>query len=124
LPVTAPFGGCGLTSQWVLGPVGGLGLGSVGMDANEPGLFDLPTGERPGTVSRAVRGRNRQTWVRTAKALVTVIDAGALHKAAALAAEDAGAADPFAPLHSIPGIVWRPGPVNIEYLPAKTAGAH
>jgi DUF971 family protein len=29
------------------------------------------------------------------------------------------AADPFAPLRSIPGIVWRPGPVNIQHLPAR-----
>ena len=199
------------------------------MDANEPGLFDLPTLERPDTASTAVRGRNRQTWVRTVTAEVTVIDAGALHDAAAhaagnavtiglradpdvedttpgssdvvpagnafdalgwllwpaagmqgpleagafrvlsedgevvaesvdrgtvtwtvavkltdvdelrrLAAEahpDAAgliadslavtwqcAADPFAPLHSIPGIAWRPGPVDVEHLPAKTVG--
>ncbi len=29
------------------------------------------------------------------------------------------AADPFAPLRSIPGIVWRPGPVDIEHVPAR-----
>jgi hypothetical protein len=29
------------------------------------------------------------------------------------------AADPFAPLRSIPGIVWRPGPVDIQHLPAR-----
>lgn len=199
------------------------------MDANEPGLFDLPTLERRGTASPAVRGRNRQTWVRTAAAEVTVIDAGALSEAAAHAAENAVtielradadvedtapgssdvvpagnafealgwllwptagmegpleagafrvlseagevvaesvdrgavtwtvtvkftdvdelrrlaaeahpdaagliadslavawqcAADPFAPLHSIPGIAWRPGPVDVEHLPAKTVG--
>ena len=200
------------------------------MDANEPGLFDLPTLEwQPGTANRALRGRNRQTWVRTVIAEVTVIDAGALHEAAAQAAENAVtiglpadpdvvdtapgssdlapagnafdalgwllwptagmkgpleagafrvlsedgevvaesvdrgavtwtvtvkltdvdelrrlaaeahpdaagliaeslavawqcAADPFAPLHSIPGIAWRPGPVDVEHLPAKTFG--
>jgi len=32
------------------------------------------------------------------------------------------AADPFAPLHSIPGIAWRPGPFDVEHLPAKTVG--
>lgn len=199
------------------------------MDANQPGLFDLPTHERPGTASRGVRGRNRQTWARTATAEVTVIDAGALHEAAAHAAQNAvtielavdpdvpetepgsadvapasdvfdalawlfwptagmegpleagafrvlsvdsevtaesgdrgtvtwtvtvkltdvdelrrlaaeahpeaagsiadslavawqWAADPFAPLHSIPGIAWRPGLVDVEHLPAKTVG--
>ncbi len=197
------------------------------MDANEPGLFDLPTLERAGTASTAVRGRNRQTWVRTAAAEVTVIDAGALHEAAAYAAGNAVtiglrahpdgegtapgssdvapfgnafdalgwllwptagmegpleagafrvlsedgqavaesvdrgavtwtvtvkltdvdelrrlaaeahpdvagliadslavawqcAADPFAPLHPIPGIAWRPGPVDVEHLAART----
>lgn len=206
-----------------------MGIESVGMDANEPGLFDLPTLERPGTASRAVRGRNRQTWVRTAAAEVTIMDAGALREAAAQAAENAVtiglpadpddedtapgssdvvpagnafealgwllwptagmqgpleagalrvlsedgevvaesvdrgtatwtvavkltdvdelrrlaaeahpdaagliadslavawqfAADPFAPLHSIPGIAWRPGPVDVEHLPARTLG--
>jgi len=28
------------------------------------------------------------------------------------------AADPFAPLRSIPGISWRPGPVEVEHVPA------
>lgn len=199
------------------------------MDANQAGLFDLPTHERPGTASRAVRGRNRQTWARTATAEVSVIDAGALHEATAHAAQNAGtielpvdpdvqdtepgsadvapasgvfdalgwliwpaagmeepleagafrvlsvdcevtaesgdrgtvtwtvtvkltdvdelrrlaveahpdaagsiadslavawqcAADPFAPLHSIPGIAWRPGPVAVGHLPARTVG--
>jgi len=31
------------------------------MDANEPGLFDLPNRERPGTANRPLRGRNQQT---------------------------------------------------------------
>ena len=50
------------------------------MDANEPGLFDLPDPERPGTANRPLRGRNRETWARTATAEVTVIDAGALQE--------------------------------------------
>ena len=53
-----------------------MGIGSVGIDANEPGLFDLPDRERPGTANRSLRGRNRETWARTATAEVTVIDAG------------------------------------------------
>ena len=231
MPVTAASAGWGWTRRRAIARVGGLGIESVGMDANEPGLFDLPTLERPGTASTAVRGRNRQTWVRTAAAEVTVIDAGALHEAAAHAAENAAtiglrdnpdvegtalgssdvvpsgnafdalgwllwptagmegpleagafrvlsedgeavaesvhrgtatwtvtvkltdvdelrrlaaeahpdaagliadslavawqyAAEPFAPLHSIPGIVWRPGPVDVEHLPARTLGDH
>lgn len=31
------------------------------------------------------------------------------------------AADPFAPLRSIPGIAWRPVKVDVEHLPARTA---
>ena len=199
------------------------------MDANEPGLFDLPVRARPGTPRRPLRGRNRETWARTATAEVTVIDAGALAEAAAQAAENAvtialradpdvegnepgssdvglasnafdalgwliwptdgmegpleagafrvlsldsevvaesvdrgtvtwtitvkltdvdelrrlaakarpdaagliadslavawqHAADPFAPLRSIPGTTWRPGQVNVEHLPARAVG--
>jgi hypothetical protein len=199
------------------------------MDANEPGLFDLPDRERPATPARPLRGRNRETWARTATAEVTIIDAGALHEAVArvednavrnglgadpdvefiepgapdvgpssdafdalrwliwptegmegpleggafrilsvdsevvaesvdrgtvswtvtvkltdvgelrrLAAEahpgEAGliadslavawrlAADPFAPLRSIPGTAWRPGQIDVEHLPAKAVG--
>jgi|GEM_PF-896475 len=198
------------------------------MDANEPGLFDLPDREAPPRPERPPRGRNRETWARTATAEVTIIDAEALHDAAARAAEngvmialgpdpdtedtetggptvepandaldalvwliwptdgmeepleadafrilsvdsevvagavdrgtitwtvtvkltdvdqlrrlathahpeDAGliandlavawhrAADPFAPLRSIPGIAWRPGQVDVEHLHAKAA---
>ncbi|MBC7307299.1 MAG: hypothetical protein H5T80_10310, partial [Dietzia sp.] len=29
------------------------------------------------------------------------------------------AADPFAPLHSIPGILWRPLSVEVQHLPAR-----
>jgi hypothetical protein len=46
------------------------------MDANEPGLFDLPDREWPGTANRPLHGRNRETWVRTATVEVTVINAG------------------------------------------------
>lgn len=198
------------------------------MDANEPGLFDLPDRVRSATPELRPRGRNRETWTRTASAEVTIIDAGMLHEAVAriekhavairigagtnadaddiepcspdvgpasaafdalgwliwptdgmeglleagafrilsmdgevvaesvdrgtvswtvtvkltnvdvlrrLAAEahpgEAGliadslavawrlAADPFAPLRSIPGTAWRPGQIDVEHLPAK-----
>lgn len=199
------------------------------MDAREPGLFDVPVVERSRPALRPVRGRNRQTWARTACAEITVVDAEALRQAAAHAAEDAvtiefavdpdvedtgpgaadevpsgdafdalgwlvwptagmeealqagafrvlsvgsevtaesadrgavtwtvtvkltdvdelrrlaseanpeaagsiadslavawrHAADPFAPLDSIPGIAWQPGPVTVEHLPAKRVG--
>ncbi len=59
------------------------------MDANQPSLFDLPALERRSAANRPLRGRNRETWARTATAEVTVIDAGALHVAAARAAENA-----------------------------------
>ena len=59
------------------------------MDANQPGLFELPARERPGNDNRRLRGRNRETWARRATAEVTVIDAGSLHEAAAHAAENA-----------------------------------
>ena len=199
------------------------------MDANEPGLFDLPGRERSATPELPLRGRNRETWARTTTAEVTIIDAGVLHEAVAridddavtirlradpdleniepgapdvgpasgafdtlgwliwptdgmeglleagafrilsvdsevvaesvdrgtvswtvtvkltnvdelrrLAAEahpdEAGliadslavawrlAADPFAPLRSIPGTAWRPGQVDVEHLPTKAVG--
>ena len=31
------------------------------------------------------------------------------------------AADPFAPIRSIPGIAWRPMKVDVEHLPARSA---
>jgi len=199
------------------------------MDATELGLFDLPDRERSAAPERPLRGRNRETWARTATAEVTIIDAGVLREAVArvqddavtiglradpdaeniepgapdvgpasdafdalgwliwpthgmeglleagafrilsvdsevvaesvdrgtvswtatvkltnvdalrrLAAEahpgEAGviadslavawqlAADPFAPLRSIPGTAWRPGQIDVEHLPAKAVG--
>jgi hypothetical protein len=59
------------------------------MDANEPGLFDLPDREPPAPPERPQRGRNRETWARTATAEVTIIDAEALHEAAARVEENA-----------------------------------
>ncbi|MGH3366213.1 MAG: hypothetical protein ACRDOY_03325 [Nocardioidaceae bacterium] len=78
------------------------------MDRSQPGLFDLPDHERPDSSERPLRGRNRETWERTATAEVSVINAGALHEAAervmenavtiGLAVEpDAAATEPRAP---------------------------
>lgn len=199
------------------------------MHDSEPGLFELPDPDPTAPALRPQRGRNRETWARTATAEVTIIDAAAVNEAGARAeanpvtiglsadsvAEDpprteteakpadrafdslawliwptdgldalleAGAfrivsahsevvgespdrgtatwtvtvkltdvdrlrrlatqahpdegaliaeslaaaweraADPFAPLRSIPGIAWRPVKVVVEHLPASTAG--
>jgi len=198
------------------------------MDHAEPGLFELPDPEPQAPPQRSQRGRNRETWARTAAAEVSIIDAAAVDEAAARAEanavtigssadsvvedpslQDAGAepaaraldqlawliwptdgleapmeagafrivsvecevvgesadrgtatwtvtvkltdvdrlrrlasqahpdeaalitdslavawqvaADPFAPLRSIPGIAWRPVKVDVEHLPARTA---
>jgi hypothetical protein len=73
----------------VIAQVEGIVIGSVGMDANEPGLFDLPDCEPSAPPERPQRGRNRETWARTATAEVTIIDAEALHEAAARVGENA-----------------------------------
>lgn len=55
---------------------------------DEPGLFDLPDQAPSGvSVDRSQRGRNRETWILTATADVTITDAAALHAAAARAGE-------------------------------------
>lgn len=60
-----------------------MGIASVAMNANAPGLFDMPDREPPAPVERPQPGRNRETWARTVTAEVTIIDAGALREAAA-----------------------------------------
>lgn len=198
------------------------------MDHAEPGLFELPDPEPQAPPPRPQRGRNRETWARTAAAEIFIIDAAAVDEAAARAEgnavtigssvdsvvedpsrQDAGAepaahaldqlawliwptdglealmeagafrivsvecevagesadrgtatwtvtvkltdvdrlrrlasqahpdeatlitdslavawqraADPFAPLRSIPGIAWQPVKVDVEHLPARAA---
>lgn len=59
------------------------------MDADVPGLFDLPDREPPVPRERLQRGRNREIWVRTVTAEVTINDAEALDAAAARARENA-----------------------------------
>src|SRR3954451_1800300 len=66
-----------------------MGIGSVEMDNDEPGLFEIPDGRPPPAVERQQSGRNRETWARTATAEVTVIDAAAVLNAVARAEERA-----------------------------------
>jgi hypothetical protein len=223
-----PFAATETRRLLVTARVRGVDIGSVGMNADEPGLFDLPDRVRLTSPEKPLRGRNKGTWARTATAEVTILDAAALHEAVARleenavtiglsadpeaeetdpevpetqpakdafaalrwlvwptdgmeAALEAGAfrvlsaaseveaestdrgtvtctvtvkltdveglrrlaaeahpgdataienslavawqraADPFAPLRSLPGIVWRPGQVDIEHVPARAA---
>lgn len=51
----------------------------------EPGLFDLPDPDPKAPPLRPPRGRNRETWARTATAEVTIIDAAAVNEAVARA---------------------------------------
>lgn len=60
----------------------------MGVDANEPGLFDLPEPGAQVAPSRGLRGRNRETWICTVTASVSVVDAAALQAAAAQAQEN------------------------------------
>lgn len=73
------------------------------------------------------------TWRVTAK----LTDVDALRRLAARASPDEAAeisaslavawqraSDPFAPLRSIAGIIWKPGRVVVEHLPARSARNH
>ena len=75
--------------------------------------------------------RGTVTWTVTVK----LTDVDELRRLAAEAHPDAAgliadslavawqrAADPFAPLRSIPGTAWRPGRVDVEHLPAGAVG--
>jgi hypothetical protein len=53
------------------------------MNADEPGLFDLPGRVRLTGPKGPLHGRNREAWTRTATAEVTILDAAALHEAVA-----------------------------------------
>lgn len=55
------------------------------MHDSEPGLFDLPDPDPSAPALRPPRGRNRETWARTATAGVTIIDAAAVNEAVARA---------------------------------------
>jgi len=61
-----------------------VGIESVEMNADEPGLFEVLDPDAPTPPGeRAQGGRNRQTWARTVTAEVTIIDAVAVREAAA-----------------------------------------
>src|SRR3954453_8167562 len=68
-----------------------MGIGSVEMDADEPGLFEIPDGRPPPAVERQQSGGNRETCAgtRTAPGEVPVIDAAAVLNAVARAEERA-----------------------------------
>lgn len=57
------------------------------MEADQPGLFELPDHERVPSAEEPQRGRNREVWTLTATAAVTITDAAALTEAATLANE-------------------------------------
>src|SRR5580765_5362984 len=63
------------------------GIGSVGMDADQPGLFQLTDRGPQAPADRPQRGRNREVWALTATAEVTITDACALREAAARLSE-------------------------------------
>lgn len=79
-------------------------------------------------VSSTSAERFRLTWTVTVK----LTDVAAMRRlatkahpaGAALIAHDLAvawqyAADPFAPVRSIPGMAWRPGPVEVQHLPRR-----
>ena len=53
------------------------------MDADQPGLFEVPVREAQAPPGRLQRGRNREVWTLSATAEVAITDASALRQAAA-----------------------------------------
>lgn len=70
------------TTEWVA-------IGLIPMDHAEPGLFELPAPEPQAPPQRPHRGRNRETWARTATAEVSIIDPAAVAEAMARAEANA-----------------------------------
>src|SRR3954454_25417687 len=54
-----------------------MGIGSVEMDADEPGLFEIPDGRAPPAVERQQSGRYSETW-----ALFVTAEGAAINAAA------------------------------------------
>ncbi|MEH6380632.1 MAG: hypothetical protein V7768_02825 [Dietzia cercidiphylli] len=106
--------------NWLIWPTGGL------EELLEEGAFRVFDVESAVTSEAADRGT--ATWTVTVKLTdVQVLrrlatrahPADAVLIADSLAAAWLRAADPFAPLRSIPGIEWRPVSVDIEHVPAR-----
>ncbi|WP_347238989.1 hypothetical protein [Dietzia sp. CW19] len=106
--------------NWLIWPTGGL------EELLEEGAFRVFDVESAVTSEAADRGT--ATWTVTVK----LTDVQVLRRLAtrahpadvdlfadSLAAAWLRAADPFAPLRSIPGIEWRPVSVDIEHVPAR-----
>ncbi len=81
--VTAPVDGWPTKDPLVITATGPTGIESMAMDADQPGLFDLPGAEPQAIAQRRHRGRNREVWALTATAEVTIFDASMLREAAA-----------------------------------------
>lgn len=104
---------------------------TAGMDGPlDAGAFHIIEVEVDVTAESEARGS--ATWTVTVK----LTDVDALRRLAIKAQPGAAgligdslpvawlhAVDPFAPLRSIPGITWRPGPVDVVHLPARVVGA-
>lgn len=107
---------------WLIWPTDGLD------DLQEAGAVRIFSVESEAVAESIDQGR--VTWTVTVK----LTDVGQLRRLAVQAnPEEAGliarrlaaawqsAADPFAPIRSIPGIDWRPGQVDVEHLHARAA---
>lgn len=111
--------------RWLIWPTDGL------EELLEAGAFRLLSVDIEVAAESADRGTI--TWTVTVK----VTDVDELRRLAARAHPDESrpitdslavawrhAPNPFAPLHSIPGITWHPGQVKVEHLKARAARTH
>lgn len=106
---------------WLIWPTDGLD------ELLEAGAFRILSVESEAVAASI--GRGKVAWTVTVK--LTDVDhlrrlamqanpTQAQLIAESLAVAWQNAADPFAPLHSIPGIRWQPGEVTLERLPVRT----
>lgn len=110
---------------WLIWPTDGLD------ELQEVGAFRILSVESEAVAASIDRGK--AAWTVTVKLTdvaqlrrlaVQANPAQAQLIAESLAVAWQNAADPFAPLHSIPGIRWQPGEVTLEQLPARTTQRH
>jgi len=107
---------------WLIWPTEGL---DEALDADALRILSVESEVKGDSVDHGTA-----TWKVTAK----LTDVDALRRLAARASPDEAAeisaslsvawqraVDPFAPLRSIHGITWKPGPVVVEHLPARAA---